>query len=133
MTVHATGTFDVRITPAAADDADGPAVAKMSIDKQFHGDLDALSKGAMLASHIAETGAAAYVAVEQVDGTLQGRRGTFLLLHQGTMTSDGQHLTVLVAPGSATGALVGLTGSMGIQIVEKNHFYTFDYQLPEQP
>ena len=49
MTQHARGTFEVKLNPQAPEDTVGdPTVGRMSIDKQFHGDLEGASKGQML-------------------------------------------------------------------------------------
>ncbi|MEO6222169.1 MAG: DUF3224 domain-containing protein [Vicinamibacterales bacterium] len=128
---HATGTFDVKIIPQGTPDAeDGIALGRMSIDKQFHGDLAATSKGEMLTCGQESNGSAGYVAIERVIGTLAGRQGSFALMHQGTMNKQSQHLTVTVVPDSGTGKLAGLIGTMTITIVEKKHSYQFAYSLP---
>lgn len=101
----------------------------MSIDKQFRGDLEATSKGEMLAASTDVQGSAGYVAMERVTGTLHGRSGAFTLQHSGTMTRDAQQLTVTVVPDSGTGELVGLAGTMTIDIVDGKHLYVFDYTL----
>ena len=130
MANRASGTFEVKLNPQAPDDNVGdPTVGRMSIDKQFHGDLEATSKGQMLAVHTDVEGSAGYVAMERVTGTLQGRSGAFTLQHSGTMTRDTQQLSVTVVPDSGTGELVGLTGKMSIDIVDGKHFYSFDYTL----
>ncbi|MDB4876699.1 MAG: hypothetical protein JWM41_3145 [Gemmatimonadetes bacterium] len=130
MTQHASGLFDVTITPQEATSFDTP-LGRILLDKQYHGELDGQSKGEMMAFLNPGNGSRAYVAIEKVTGTLGGRSGTFALLHQGTLTSAGQALAVVVAPGSGTGALDGLEGTMTIKIVEKEHFYALDYTLPE--
>ena len=124
---QAKGTFEVKLTPQATDAAD---LGRMSIDKQFHGDLEAISKGEMLTSGLESNGSAAYVAIERVIGTLGGRRGSFALMHQGTMNKESQKLTVVVVPDSGTGQLAGLSGAMTITIVDKKHLYEFTYSLP---
>jgi hypothetical protein len=131
---HASGTFDVKLTPQTPDDKSaGATVSRMSIDKQFHGDLEATSKGEMLAVGTAVQGSAGYVAMEQVAGTLNGRSGAFALQHTGTMTRGTPQLSVTVVPDSGTGQLVGLAGKMTIKIVEGKHFYDFEYTLAETP
>jgi hypothetical protein len=102
----------------------------MSIDKQFHGDLEGTGKGEMLTAGT-DTGSAVYVAIERVTGTLQGRSGTFVLVHHGTMTRDAQQLTITVVPDSGTDQLVGLAGAMAINIVDGKHLYDFEYTLAE--
>jgi hypothetical protein len=103
----------------------------MTIDKQFHGDLEATSKGQMLAISSEVKGSAGYVAMERVTGTLQGRTGTFALQHSGTMTRGVPQLLITVVPDSGTGQLVGLTGKMTINIVDGKHSYVFEYTLAE--
>ena len=129
--MRATGKFDVKITPQASDLApEGPNLGRMSIDKQYHGDLDALAKGEMItAAGIAVKASAAYSAVERVSGTLHGRTGSFALQHTGIMTRGTPSLNVTVVPDSATGDLVGLTGKMDIIIEGKEHTYVFDYEI----
>jgi len=125
---HATGTFEVKLAPQPVDD---PGLGRMTIDKQFHGDLEATSKGQMLSAATDVKGSAGYVAIERVTGTLHGRRGTFVLQHSGTMTRGTPQLSVTVVPDSGTGALAGLSGKMTIQMDAGKHSYEFDYTLPE--
>src|SRR5260370_15268169 len=134
MTTHASGTFDVKLTPQAPDDKTADATpARMSIDKQFHGDLEATSKGQMLSAGTVTKGSAGYVAIEKVTGTLRGRKGTFVLQHSGTMARGEPSLSVTVVPDSGTGELVGLAGRMKIIIAEGKHSYEFDYTLTATP
>ena len=132
MTTRAKGTFEVELTPQGPQDkAEGATLARMSIDKQFHGDLEAVGKGEMLSAMTDVRGSAGYVAIERVTGTLHGRAGAFVLQHTGTMTRGAAQLTVSVVPDSATGQLAGLTGTMTIDIVDGAHFYDFAYTLAE--
>jgi hypothetical protein len=131
MTVHASGTFEVKLTPQPADEyADGAALGRMTIDKQFRGDLEATSKGQMLTGMSSVKGSAGYVAIERVSGVLGGRRGSFVLQHSGTMDRGAPSLRVTVVPDSGTDQLVGLTGTMMIIVADGRHSYTFDYTLP---
>ena len=130
MTNRAVGDFEVKVLPQAADSG-FEAVARMLLDKQFHGDLEAVSKGQMLAHSTAVQGSAGYVAIEQVTGTLQGRTGTFVLQHSGIMNHGTPNLTITVVPDSGTGQLQGLAGKMDIQIEGGKHSYVFEYTLPE--
>jgi hypothetical protein len=132
MTMHATGTFEVKLLPQIIEDkTDGAALGRMSIDKQFHGDLEATSKGEMLSAMTGIKGSAGYVAIEKVTGTLHGRTGTFVLQHTGTMTRGAPQLSVTVVPDSGTGQLVDLTGKMNIIITDGKHSYDFEYTLPD--
>jgi Protein of unknown function (DUF3224) len=134
VSMHAEGTFDVRTAPLPADDAiSGTAIGRYGLDKQFHGDLQAASKGEMLGAGNPATGTAGYVAIEQVTGTLHGRSGSFALQHFGTMVDNKFELIVKVVPGSGTDALSGISGTMTIKIVSAKHSYQFDYELPSAP
>lgn len=129
----AVGAFDVRLTPQAAEDQTDPApLGRMLIDKQFHGDLQAVSKGQMLALSTAVKGSAGYVALERVQGRLHGRNGAFVLQHSGTMQRGVQHLSVTVVPDSGTGELTGLAGKMNIDIGGGKHSYDFEYTLEDR-
>jgi Protein of unknown function (DUF3224) len=133
MTSRATGTFDVTLTPQSTDDAaDGAILARLSIDKRFHGDLEGGSTGEMLsAAGKAVKTSAGYVAIERVSGTLNGLAGSFVLQHTGTMNRGAPQLSVTVVPDSATGDLTGLTGHMSITITDGKHYYDFEYSLAD--
>ena len=134
MTNRATGTFEVKLIPLAPYNQDeGLPLGRLSIDKQFRGDLEATSKGEMLSAGTLVDGSAGYVAIERVTGTLHGRSGTFVLQHSGTMNRGAPSLTITVVPDSGTGELEGLAGTMSIDISDGKHAYTFDYTLPGTP
>ena len=130
---RASGTFEVKVSPQAVDDKTDASLGRMSLDKQFHGDLEATSKGEMLSATTSVKGSAGYVAIERVSGKLHGRSGTFVLQHSGTMTRGEPQLTITVVPDSGTGQLTGLAGKMNINIVDGKHFYDFEYTLAENP
>jgi len=131
MTTHARGTFEVKMTPQPAQDGVGdPGIGRMALDKQFQGDLEATSKGQMLAAGTDVSGSAGYVALDRVSGTLHGRSGTFALQHSGTMTRGTPQLSITVIPDSGTGELLGLAGTLAITITDGQHFYDFEYTLP---
>jgi hypothetical protein len=127
MPARASGTFEVKLNRQPADEGD--PVGRMTLDKQFQGELVATSRGQMLAIGTDVQGSAGYVAMERVTGTLAGRSGTFALQHYGVMDRGTPSLTVTVVPDSATGDLVGLRGRMTIDIREGTHFYAFEYEL----
>jgi hypothetical protein len=130
---HATGSFEVKMEPQKPDNAPAEAagLGRMSIDKQFHGDLEATSKGEMLSLLDRATASGGYVALEKVTGTLQGHSGSFALEHNATMDHGKPFLNVIVVPGSGTGELSGIAGTMTIRIeAGGKHFYDFDYTLP---
>jgi hypothetical protein len=124
---HVTGPFDVKLNPQPTDSE----LTRMSIDKVFHGELEATSKGEMLAAQTAVKGSAGYVAMEKVTGKLKERSGSFILQHSATMNRGTPQLSITVVPDSGTGQLEGITGKMNILIEGGNHSYEFDYTLPE--
>lgn len=127
MSERASGSFEVKLTPAAQD-AD-VTIGRMTIEKTFQGDLEGTSKGQMLMASGSVPGSAGYVAIEKVNGTLRGRSGSFYLQHNGTMTRGDGQLTIGVIPDSGTDQLAGLTGSMNIIVSDGKHSYDFDYTL----
>ncbi|EPH7221353.1 DUF3224 domain-containing protein [Serratia marcescens] len=129
--MHATGTFDIKLTPQTATaEIETAKLSRMTIDKQFHGDLTAASLGEMLAVRMDAHGSAGYVAMERVTGTLHGHKGSFVLQHSGTMNRGVSSLQLTVVPDSGTGELTQLSGSMTIEIDQDTHRYKMDYVLP---
>ncbi|MES2934540.1 MAG: DUF3224 domain-containing protein [Pseudomonadota bacterium] len=132
MTQRANGSFEVKITPQSLANTEAAAtLSRMSIDKQYTGDLIASGRGEMLTAGSAVAGSAGYVAIEYVDGSLNGRSGSFVLQHSGTMNRGAAQLSVTVVPDSGTGELVGLSGTLAIIREAGQHRYEFDYSLPE--
>ncbi len=130
MTTHVKGTFEIQLAPLDPHNRSEEArIARMAIDKQFRGDLDATSRGEMLSAGTLVKGSAGYVAVERVTGTLQGRRGSFTLQHNATMMRGAPYLNIIVVPDSGTGELKGITGTMSIRVENGIHYYDFEYSL----
>jgi hypothetical protein len=127
MTNHIIGSFEVKLTPQTPSGEESPVPGRMLIDKQFFGALEARCKGQMLAAGTEVKGSAGYVAMEKVEGTLDGRHGSFVLQHSGSMNRGAPSLSVTVVPDSGTGELTGLTGSMTIKIESGKHYYDFEY------
>lgn len=131
MWISAKGSFNVKMEPQAPEEASAsPVPGRLLLDKQFHGDLEAISKGQMLTALTDVEGSAGYVAIERVSGTLGGRSGTFALQHSGVMTRGVQQLTITVVPDSGTEQLVGLAGKMEIDVIDGEHTYSLTYTLP---
>jgi hypothetical protein len=128
---HAAGAFDVKVdAQGEADKAEGSTLARYSLDKQYHGDLQATSKGTMLTAGTDVKGSAGYVAIERVTGTLKGRSGSFVLQHSGTLTRGEPQQSIFVVPDSGTGQLVGIAGKLTVIIAAGKHSYEFEYTLP---
>jgi carbon monoxide dehydrogenase subunit G len=131
VTEHASGTFEVKLAPSGeADKAEGSTLGSYSLDKEYHGDLEAIAKGMMLTAGTDVKGSAGYVAIERVTGTLKGHKGSFVLQHNGTLTRGTPQQNIIVVPDSGTGELVGLTGKLTVMIESGKHSYEFDYSLP---
>lgn len=133
MPNNVSGPFEVKIAPQTlAEAGTDSGLGRMSLAKQFHGELEATSVGEMLTAMSASVqGSGAYVAVERVTGTLGGRSGSFALQHSGVMNRGVPQLTINVVPDSGTGELSGITGKLNIRIESGGkHFYDFEYELP---
>lgn len=125
----ARGRFDVKTTPQPQDDAAAGPFGRLFLAKQFHGDIEGSGQGQMLGSQTPD-GSGGYVALEQVSGTLQGKQGSFVLQHKGTMRKGGSFvIDVTVVPDSGTGELVGISGKMTIRIEGRDHFYELEYSI----
>ena len=122
------GDFEVKIIPAETGD---PQLGMMLLDKKYLGDLEAIGKGRMLTGMTSIKDSAGYVAMERIEGTIKGRRGSFVIQHSGTMAKGKPTLLIHVVPDSGTGELAGLEGTMDIRIVDRKHFYDLRYTLPE--
>jgi uncharacterized protein DUF3224 len=125
---HVTGTFEVKLVPQD-DKSDDKTMGRMTIEKTWQGELEGTSKGQMLTGGDPAKGSAGYVAMEKVAGTLKGKKGSFILQHDGTMDRGDSQLKITVVPDSGTGELEGLTGTMTIKIENKKHFYDFEYRI----
>lgn len=132
---HITGPFEVALAPQALSTVAEPAgLGRLSLDKRFHGALEAVSQGEMLSWRSADKASGGYVALELVRGTLEGRAGSFVLQHSSTMARGVPAQSIAVVPESGTGELVGLAGRMVVEIgAAGQHAYVFDYELPATP
>jgi hypothetical protein len=130
MTKLAKGTFEVKVTPLAAEENVGdPTIGRLSLDKTFSGDLTGTGKGQMLGIGTEIKDSGGYVAAERINGSLDGKKGTFALQHTGTMQGGKYEMLITVVPDSGTGELAGITGKMKIIIENGKHFYEFEYSF----
>ncbi len=129
MQQSAQGTFTVDIKPLAPAPAEG--LARYSINKEVHGDLEGTTRGEMFSGGNPKEGEAGYVAIEVFTGTMAGKRGSFALQHSATMDSNGNNMNVMVVPGSGTGELKGIAGMFTIRIEGGKHSYVLEYKLPD--
>lgn len=132
MSTQAAGSFDVKVAPVE-DKLLEAGLGRMSLDKQYHGDLEAVGKGQMLAAGSPQKGSGGYVALEKVIGTLRGHSGSFVLQHSGSMKNNVPQLTITVVPESGTGQLEGIAGKMTITVApDGKHTYDLEYTLPAE-
>ncbi len=132
-TMTAKGTFDVKAIPQPVDDAAAGPFGRLFLDKKYQGDIDAVSLGQMMGAQTETEGSGAYVALEKVTGKLDGKKGSFMLMHSGTMQKGGVYvLNVEVVPDSGTDELVGLAGKMKIIIEGGKHLYEFIYSFEKK-
>lgn len=128
------GEFDVKMAPETLSaTAAQSGLGRMSLDKRYHGPLEASGHGEMLSVRASEPGSAGYVALERVQGSLDGRQGSFYLQHSGTMTRGAPTLSVTVVPDTGTDALQGLQGKLAIRIENGKHYYDFTYDFAPTP
>ena len=130
---RASGTFEVKLAPLPSSHGNDQQLGRMSLDKTFLGDLVGTAKGEMLTAGTSVQNSAVYVAIERVTGTLHGKRGTFVLHHEGIMNRGGQQLSISVVPDSGTEELAGISGTMKITIADGKHTYELEYTLAKTP
>ncbi|WP_157246450.1 DUF3224 domain-containing protein [Nonomuraea typhae] len=132
--MFAKGTFDTAgWTPQPAyDDRDGVSLGVVTMTKTFHGDLTGTSLVTLLVVSTPVEESKAYVALERIDATLDGRTGSFTVQHLAASEPSGQSLRVSVVPDSGTGELTGIRGEMQIHIApDGTHSYVLDYTRPD--
>jgi hypothetical protein len=130
MRTYASGTFEVKLVPQD-DKSEDATPGRMTIDKQFHGDIEGVSRGQMLTALTSVEGSAGYVAIERVSGTLNGRSGSFTLQHSSVMRRGEPQQNIIVVPDSGTEHLEGLSGRMTIKVADGKHSYDFEYTIAE--
>jgi hypothetical protein len=130
---RATGSFEVSLQPLSnAEITSDAMLGRLLLNKKFSGDLTASARGQMLSAGTATRGSAGYVAIDYVTGNLEGRQGSFVLQHSGSMNRGVPTLSIMVVPDSGTDELAGLSGTLSINVIDGKHFYDFIYSIPEQ-
>ncbi len=128
------GRFEVKMQAEPPyDETGGVPLAQATVDKTFQGPLEAISSVRMLSARTPVSGSAGYVALEKISGKLEGKEGSFTVVHLGLMHRGQSTLTVQIVPDSGTGALVGIAGTMNIDIKDGQHFYAMDYRFEDAP
>ena len=129
---RATGSFEVILEPLSNAEVTSEILfGRLLLTKKFNGDLTASARGQMLSASTTTKGSAGYVAIDHVTGTLEGRQGSFVLQHSGSMNRGVPTLSIMVVPDSGTDELTGLSGTLSINIIDGKHFYDFIYSIPQ--
>ncbi len=129
----ASGAFDVTILPpGAGQTAPSDGFVRLSLSKKFEGPLTGTSRVEMMATGDGTSPSGGYVALERFNGTLDGQAGGFVMQHSGVMSPGRMEISVLISPGSGSGELSGIEGTLEIKKEAKRHFYTLRYSLPER-
>jgi hypothetical protein len=124
----ATGTFEITMTPAASEIDE--TVGRFNFTKTFQGDLEATGVGILLSAGNPQAGEAGYVAIETVQGRLNGLDGGFALQQFGTVHGGDQALQYAVVPGSGHGALDGITGVFHLTVEDDGtHRYKIVFEV----
>jgi hypothetical protein len=109
---------------------DGVVLNRNVVRKTFSGPATGTSEAQMIAARTPDPGSAAYVAMELFTGMLDGRQGTFVMQHNGIVANGKPELSVVIIPGTGTGQLAGITGTLTIDNTAGDHSYVFEYELP---
>ncbi len=112
----ARGQIEVRTyVPVTYDDSvGGPKLNELQVTERFMGDVEGDGTVRFLQAQ-RDDGSASYCGIERVVGTLEGRRGSFLLQDEGTVDGSRVKGTWFVVPGSGTDELSGLRGDGGFE------------------
>jgi hypothetical protein len=122
--------FTITARPAEESEASGlPIVGRTTFDKVFAGGAIEGTSVVHFVSTASESGPLAYVALERIEGALDGRSGAFVLQHVGAIVDGAPDLALTVVAGSGTGELTGLTGSGTIEHTEAGAHLDLDYDL----
>lgn len=123
--MSASGVFEVQLDPQEDDYA--PA-GRMIITKKYTGDLVGTGIGQMISKRT-NSGVAVYSAIEEFDGKLDDKEGSFTLIHNGYMSSEGQSLEVKILEGSGSGGFENISGELEINQQDGVHKYRLTYEL----
>jgi hypothetical protein len=125
--VETTAEFSVDLQPNAPE---LEATGRFDFTKAWTGGMAGSSRGLMLSAGDPGTGQAGYVALEVFEGTIDGHPGTVALQQSGLMSDGNQVLHYDLVPGSGTGGLAGISGSVALSIDEGTHRVVVRYSKP---
>ena len=93
---------------AYEEPAEGPKLTRVTIHKRYQGAIDGTGVAEVLTAQ--GTAGGGYVASERIEGTLNGRHGTFVIQHGGLADGPDQSSYGSIIPNSGTGDLAGISG-----------------------
>jgi Protein of unknown function (DUF3224) len=111
---HAAGRIDVKTyEPQPYEEVgEGPNLIEIHVTETFSGDIEGEGVARFLQAMRTDE-SASFVGIERVTGSIEGRRGSFLLQDAGTVEANTVRGEWFVIPGSGTGELSGLRGDGG--------------------
>ena len=107
---------------------EGLTLTRATVRKTLQGDFAGESRAEVLLAGD-RTGGLAYTALERVVGSIGGRAGSFLLLHGAASEDSATGAPGQIVPGSGTGDLRGLRGTVLVRHDERGATFTLDYDL----
>jgi len=94
-------------------------------EKTFTGEIEGTSVVEATMLGLGDGRPLVYVAIEALEVTIHGRKGTFILLHRAVHPEDGTTSWTIIA-GSGGGELAGIRGT---GTITPGHEFTLEYQL----
>jgi len=124
-------TSDFDVTDYVPDITTALPTGHLRMRKTYSGEVAGRSVTQFTSAFDQDSGVGTYVAMESFDGTLAGRRGTFNFVHAAsTSGADRAHEYGLIVPGSGTGELVGIEGTVRLHVDEDGtHRMDFEHNL----
>ncbi|XVV04716.1 DUF3224 domain-containing protein [Actinosynnema sp. CA-248983] len=101
-----------------------PKISRVAVDKQYSGPMEGTGTAELTTCRPGEN-QAGYLGTERFTGVLDGRTGSFVFQHGGVVGAEGVDRFGHVVPGSGTGELAGIGGTvrMSHELIE------LDYRL----
>lgn len=128
--MQATADFTITAWDQAewGEQPEGPSLGKATVRKAFTGQMAGESVAEIVMCQ--GDGGAAYTGIERFTGTVDGQQGSFVCQHGAVTGGDDTTSHGIVVPGSGTGDLAGISGTVAITVLpDGGHTFTLDYEL----